>query len=60
MDSDGEARILELPGHPFYVATLFVPQMSSSPERPHPLVVAFLQAALDAARDKLRIPRRAV
>ncbi|MEU8245727.1 hypothetical protein [Nonomuraea sp. NPDC048916] len=25
-DAGGEARVLELPGHPFYLATLFVPQ----------------------------------
>lgn len=50
-DQDGEARILELPGHGFYVATLFVPQMSSSAGDPHPLVVAFLRAAL-YARDR--------
>ncbi|HEV7388198.1 MAG TPA: hypothetical protein VGN73_06290 [Gemmatimonadaceae bacterium] len=45
-DLAGEARILELPAHPFFVATLFVPQLSSSAGRPHPLVTAFLTAAL--------------
>jgi CTP synthase (UTP-ammonia lyase) len=44
-DADGEARILELAGHPFFVATLFVPQTGSSPGRPHPLVTAFVRAA---------------
>jgi len=44
-DSDGEARIIELPDHRFFVATLFLPQQSSSPARPHPLIVAFLEAA---------------
>lgn len=44
-DQDGEARILELPGHPFYVATLFVPQLTSSEEKPHPLITAYLDAA---------------
>lgn len=48
VDQNGEARILELPDHDFYVATLFVPQMSSSTGHPHPLVVAFLEAALRA------------
>jgi CTP synthase (UTP-ammonia lyase) len=48
-DDNGEARILELAEHSFYVATLFVPQTRSTPERPHPLVVAFLRAALDRA-----------
>ena len=37
---------MELSGRPFYVATLFVPQMSSRPEKPHPLIVAYLRAAL--------------
>jgi CTP synthase (UTP-ammonia lyase) len=27
------------------MATLFLPQLSSSPARPHPLIVAYLQAA---------------
>jgi CTP synthase (UTP-ammonia lyase) len=44
-DQDGEPRILELPSHPFFVATLFVPQASSTPAAPHPLLVALLQAA---------------
>jgi CTP synthase (UTP-ammonia lyase) len=44
---DGELRIVELPDHPFFLATLFVPQMTSTPERPHPLLVGFA-AAVDA------------
>ena len=48
VDPDGEVRILELPDHSFYVATLFVPQLGSSPGKPHPLVVALLDAALQA------------
>jgi CTP synthase (UTP-ammonia lyase) len=46
IDPDGEVRIVELSNHPFYVATLFLPQISSRPESPHPLVVAYLRAAL--------------
>ena len=42
---DGEARIVELADHPFFIATLFVPQLSSSVERPHPLIIQFLEAA---------------
>ena len=41
-DETGECRILELPGHPFFVATLFLPQLRSSIERPHAIVTAFL------------------
>ncbi|WP_263655680.1 CTP synthase C-terminal region-related (seleno)protein [Nonomuraea aurantiaca] len=46
VDDTGEARVLEIPGHPYYLATLFVPQTSSWPGRPHPLVVGLLRAAL--------------
>jgi CTP synthase (UTP-ammonia lyase) len=45
-DAEGEARVIELPGHPFFLGTLFVPQTRSTPERPHPLVVAFVEAAV--------------
>ncbi len=46
VDLQGEVRIVELADHPFYVATLFLPQVSSAPEQPHPLIVAYLQAAM--------------
>jgi CTP synthase (UTP-ammonia lyase) len=45
-DSEGEIRVVELPGHPFFVGTLFVPQMRSTQESPHPLVSAFVAAAI--------------
>ena len=41
----GEARAIELPGRRFFLATLFQPQLSSTPERPHPVIVAYLEAA---------------
>ncbi|WP_344479446.1 CTP synthase C-terminal region-related (seleno)protein [Nonomuraea monospora] len=46
VDGDGDARVLELPGHPFYLATLYVPQTRSAPGSPHPLVTGLLSAAL--------------
>ena len=46
VDVEGEARIVELSDQAFYVATLFLPQVSSKPDRPHPLIVAYLRAAL--------------
>jgi CTP synthase (UTP-ammonia lyase) len=42
---DGEARILEIPDHPFFLATLFVPQTASLPGKPHPLIAGFASAA---------------
>jgi len=44
-DEDGAARMVELPGHPFFISTLFVPQVVSKSRRPHPLIVAYLEAA---------------
>jgi CTP synthase (UTP-ammonia lyase) len=49
----GEIRAIESPTHRFFVATLFQPQLSSKPDAPHPLVVAFAQAAADWGRKKL-------
>ena len=44
-DGSGEPRILEIVAHPFYVATLFVPQTRSTLQAPHPLITGFLRAA---------------
>ena len=43
-DAEGEIRVIEWPDHPFFIGTLFVPQARSTPDQPHPLVVAFLRA----------------
>jgi CTP synthase (UTP-ammonia lyase) len=44
-DEGGEVRIVELPGHPFFVGTLFVPQMRSTREWSHPLIAGLYKAA---------------
>lgn len=44
-DDTGEVRAIERPDHPFFVGTLYQPQLSSAPGRPHPLFVALLEAA---------------
>ncbi len=46
VDRGGDVRIVELSGHPFFVATLFLPQLLSQPGDPHPLVLAYLRAAV--------------
>ena len=51
--SDGEIRAIESPTHRFYVATLFQPQLSSKPDNPHPLVIAFVKAADEWRKKKL-------
>lgn len=45
----GEMRAFELPDRAFFVATLFQPQLSSSFDQPHPLVVGFLRACANRA-----------
>jgi CTP synthase len=42
----GLVEIIELPGHPWFLATQFHPEFKSRPNRPHPLFVAFVAAAL--------------
>lgn len=42
---DGQPRILELVGHPFFVGTLYVPQARSTTDAPHPVLRAFIAAA---------------
>jgi CTP synthase (UTP-ammonia lyase) len=51
--AQGEARAIESPTHRFFLATLFQPQLSSRPGKPHPLIVEFLQAAAKWKTHKL-------
>ncbi|NDJ17185.1 CTP synthase [Myxacorys almedinensis] len=39
-------EIIELPNHPFFIATQFHPEFQSRPSSPHPLFRGLLQAAL--------------
>ena len=52
---DRLVEFLELPGHPFFVATQAHPEFKSRPNRPHPLFAAFVRAALERAEG--RFPR---
>jgi CTP synthase (UTP-ammonia lyase) len=42
---DGEARVLELDAHPFFLGTLFLPQLRSESGSPDPIVQAFVDAS---------------
>ena len=46
LGGDGEVRIVEIPDHPFFLATLFLPQARSIAGAPHPLLAGFAAAAL--------------
>jgi len=48
-DIEGDVRVIEYPGHQFFIGTLFVPQTRSTLETPHPLVTAFLKAVVESA-----------
>lgn len=39
-------EIVELPSHPFFIATQFHPEFQSRPSRPHPLFNGFIEAAI--------------
>ena len=39
-------EVVEIPSHPFFIATQFHPELKSTPERPQPIFVRFVKAAL--------------
>ena len=45
-------EMVELPTHPFFIATQGHPEFKSRPNRPHPLFVGFIAAALKYADGK--------
>ncbi len=49
-DEDGDPRVFELPGHAFYIGTLFQPERSALAGDSHPLISAFVAAAARACR----------
>jgi CTP synthase (UTP-ammonia lyase) len=48
-DDGGQVRIAELPGHPFFLCTLFQPELHGDGTRPHPVIRAFAAAAMQRA-----------
>ncbi|MER6121369.1 hypothetical protein ABT173_01450 [Streptomyces sp. NPDC001795] len=54
-DEDGHVRIAELPGHPFFLATLFQPELAGDGSRPHPIVRALARAAVEHATGRERV-----
>lgn len=50
----GAPRIVELPQNRFFIATGFLPQLKSASGAPHPLILAYLQAALTFAGSRSR------
>jgi CTP synthase (UTP-ammonia lyase) len=48
-DDAGDVRALELPEHPFFLGTLFQPELAGDGTRAHPVVRAFADACVRAA-----------
>jgi CTP synthase len=53
-------EIIELPEHPWFVASQFHPEFKSRPTRPAPLFRDFVGAAVERARARARVARAAV
>lgn len=48
LSPDGRlVEVIELPDHPFFVASQFHPEFASKPFEPHPVFKAFVKAAVD-------------
>ncbi len=45
IDDLHEVRAIERPDHPFFIATLYQPQLRSSSDTPHPVFVGLIRAA---------------
>jgi CTP synthase (UTP-ammonia lyase) len=59
-DDEGAVRILEHTALRFFMGTLFVPQTSSSPDVPHPLLLALVQAAAGSTGDLINASNEAI
>lgn len=52
LSPDGRiVEMIELPSHPFFVATQAHPEFKSRPNRPHPLFKGFVEAAIKAKKN---------
>ena len=49
---DGLVEMIELRGHPWFVASQFHPEFTSTPREGHPLFLGFVRAALAAAPER--------
>jgi CTP synthase (UTP-ammonia lyase) len=57
VDDDGEVRVAELPEHPFFLLTLFQPELAGDGTSAHPVIRGFAQAAASRADALAAVPR---
>lgn len=48
----GLVEIVEIPSHPFFIGVQFHPEYKSTPEKPQPIFVNFVKAAMDFKKAK--------
>ena len=46
-------EVVELPDHPWFLATQYHPEFKSRPTRPHPLFKGFIKAAADRLEEQV-------
>jgi len=54
-DNEGDARVIEIPSHPFFIATLYQPErsaLSTSSKQSHPLIKAFVTASFNHLKNQ--------
>ncbi len=56
---DRLVEMIELPGHPYFVASQFHPEFKSRPDVPHPLFRGLVAAALERREAAAAVPQRA-
>ncbi len=53
LSPDGRiVEMIEIPDHPFFIATQAHPELKSRPNRPHPLFRGFVEAALEHKKER--------
>ncbi len=52
---DGLVEMIELPGHPFFIASQFHPEFRSTPRDGHPLFTGFIKAARGYRQEQLPV-----
>lgn len=49
----GLVEIVEIPTHPFFIGVQFHPEYKSTPEKPQPIFVAFVKAAMEFRKQRV-------
>ena len=50
---DDLVEMIELPGHPWFIASQFHPEFTSNPRDGHPLFTSFVRAAVQSSKGEL-------